>query len=98
MNSITKEKCESLAEARNKIDAIDEAIIEWIGLRQFYVDQAVRFKCSTQDIQAPERVEIVINKVRALAEKNQVDPALVEQIYQHMIQHFIQRELKEFRP
>ena len=95
---MSKEKCESLAEARNKIDAIDEAIIEWIGLRQFYVDQAVRFKHSVQDIQAPERVDMVLNKVRTLAGQNQLDPELVENIYKQMMQHFVQRELREFRP
>ena len=96
--NMIKEKCESLSQARSKIDSIDEAIIELIGLRQYYVDQAVRFKSTVQDVQSPERVELVIEKIRHLAQKNSIDPALLESIYREMIQHFIQRELKEIRP
>ena len=93
-----KEKCESLSQAREKIDQIDHAIIELIASRQHYVDQAVRFKRTVQDVQSPERVEQVLEKVRSLAESKSVDPNLVENIYRDIMQHFIQRELKEFRP
>ncbi|EZQ01094.1 MULTISPECIES: chorismate mutase [unclassified Acinetobacter] len=95
---MNKEKCETLQQARAQIDSIDQAITELIGLRQYYVDQAVRFKRTIQDVQSPERVEIVIEKIRELATKNGVDPLLMEKIYREMIQHFIQRELKEIRP
>ena len=93
-----KEKIESLPQARAQIDAIDGALIELIAARQFYVDQAARFKRTAQDVQAPERVEEVIKKVRAAAVEQGPDPDLVESIYREMIQHFIRRELKEIRP
>ena len=95
---MNKEKCESLEQAREKIDAIDTALIEMIATRQFYVDQAVRFKKSIQDVQSPERVEQIIQKVRTQAVELGIDPDLVEQLYRAMIQQFIQRELKEIRP
>jgi isochorismate pyruvate lyase len=95
---MNKEKCESLEQAREKIDAIDTALIEMIATRQFYVDQAVHFKKSIQDVQSPERVEQIIQKVRAQAVELGIDPDLVEQLYRAMIQQFIQRELKEIRP
>ncbi len=96
--TMKKEKCESLEQAREKIDVLDTALIEIIATRQFYVDQAVRFKKSVQDVQSPERVEQVINKVRAQAIALGTDPDLVEHLYREMIQRFIQRELKEIRP
>ncbi len=96
--TMKKEKCESLEHAREKIDSLDQALIEMIAIRQFYVDQAVRFKKSVQDVQSPERVEQVIGKVRAQAVDLGTNPDLVEKIYREMIQHFIQRELKEIRP
>lgn len=95
---MNKEKCDSLEQAREKIDAIDIALIELIAARQFYVDQAVRFKKSVQDVQAPERVEQVIARVRAHAETVRINADVVEQLYRAMIQQFIQRELKEIRP
>ncbi len=93
-----KEKCESLEQARAKIDVIDAALIDMIATRQFYVDQAARFKRTVQDVQSLERVEQVIQKVRAQALDLGTDPDLVEHLYREMIQRFIQRELKEIRP
>lgn len=98
IEKMKKEKCESLEQVREKIDAIDTALIEMIATRQFYVDQSVRFKRTVQDVQSPERVEQVISKVRAQAIELGTDPDLVEHLYREMIQRFIQRELKEIRP
>ena len=95
---MNKDKCENLDQARAKIDLIDQELIDMIATRQFYVDQAVRFKRTAEDVQSPERVQQVINKVREQAIQLHTDPDLVEKIYREMIQHFIQRELKEIRP
>ena len=95
---MNKEKCENLEQARAKIDLIDQALIEMIATRQFYIDQAVRFKRTAEEVQSPERVQPVINKAREQAIQLHTDPDLVEKIYREMIQHFIQRELKEIRP
>lgn len=95
---MNKEKVESLEQARTNIDAIDQTLIELIAARQFYVDQAARFKRTEQDVQSPERTEEVVKKVRGAAEAQGVDPILVEHLYREMIQHFIRRELKEIRP
>ena len=95
---MNKEKCENLEQARAKIDLIDQALIEMIATRQFYIDQAVRFKRTAEEVQSPERVQQVINKAREQAIQLHTDPDLVEKIYREMIQHFSQRELKEIRP
>ena len=95
---MNKEKCENLEQVRAKIDLIDQELIEMIATRQFYVDQAVRFKRTAEDVQSPERVQKVINKVRQKAEDVGTNPDLIEVLYREMIQHFIQRELKEIRP
>lgn len=95
---MNNEKVKSLQQARDKIDQIDVALIELIASRQFYVDQAMSHKQTVEDVQSPQRVKEVIEKVRALAVQHAVDPDMVERLYHDMIQHFIQRELKEFRP
>ena len=95
---MNNEKVNSLQQARDKIDQIDVALIELIASRQFYVDQVMRHKQTVEDVQSPQRVKEVIEKVRTLALQHAVDPDMVERLYHDMIQHFIQRELKEFRP
>ncbi|MDY6451245.1 chorismate mutase [Acinetobacter faecalis] len=92
-----REKVESLEDARNRVDAIDDALIELIATRQFYVDQVIRFKRKSEDIKSP-RIEEVIEKVCVQASEQGLDPELIENIYREMIQHFIRRELKEIRP
>lgn len=92
-----REKLESLEDARNQIDVIDDALIELIATRQFYVDQVIRFKRKSEDVKSP-RIEEVIEKVRAQASEQGLDPNLIENMYREMIQHFIRRELKEIRP
>ena len=95
---MNNEKVNSLQQARDKIDQIDVALIELIASRQFYVDQAMRHKQTVEDVQSPQRVKEVIEKVRTLALQHDVDPDMVERLYHDMIQHFIERELKEFCP
>ena len=91
-------KAESLQQARQQIDAIDTALVELIAARQYYVDQTTRFKKTETDLQSPDRMEQVVDQVRALAQKQGVDQDFIEHLYREMFQHFIQRELKEFRP
>ena len=51
-----KDKFESLEQVREKIDQLDQELIELIATRQYYVDQAVRFKRTAEDVKSPERV------------------------------------------
>jgi isochorismate pyruvate lyase len=59
--------------------------------------QASRFKKDVQDVRAPGRVEQVITKVRALAEREGVDAELVEALYREMIASFVRLELAAHR-
>ena len=68
-----KIKAESLEHARQQIDAIDTALVELIAARQFYVDQTTRFKKTETDLQSPERMEQIVENVRALAQKQGLD-------------------------
>lgn len=92
-----KEKVATLAQARMKIDDIDSQIIELIASRQFYVDQASRFKRSMQESPS-SRIDEVVATVQAQAREKGLDPQMIAQLYTQMLQHFIRRELKELRP
>jgi isochorismate pyruvate lyase len=63
--------------------------------RGSYVKQAARFKNTTDDVKAPQRVEQVIAKVRALAQELGANPKMTEQVYRAMIAAFIEAELAE---
>ena len=89
-------ECKGLEEVRANIDRIDHQIIELIAERKNYVCQASKFKKDTAAVQAPKRVEAVIEKVRSLARDNDIDENLVEAVYRTMITQFVNLEMKEF--
>ena len=61
------EDCETLAQVREQIDRLDRDIVALLAERGRYVLAAAPFKRSTDEVRAPQRVEQVVAKVRALA-------------------------------
>lgn len=88
--------CNSLEEVRLNIDRIDELIVKLLSERTHYVAEAAKFKSTTDEVKAPQRVEQVISKVKSLAEKHGADPVLVERIYRMMIDSFINIEMTQY--
>lgn len=89
-------ECTSLEQVRENIDKIDEQIVKLVSLRKNYVDQAAKYKNNVNEVKAPDRVKRVIDKVKKIADKNNVDPNLIEGIYTMMIDHFINMETDKF--
>ena len=88
-------KCENLEQVRGNIDMIDRNIVKLIAERITYVAQAANFKKNSKEVEALQRVEKVINRVRNLASENHVNPDIVEKIYREMITCFTNFELSE---
>ena len=89
-------ECNSLEEVRANIDRIDNEIIKLIAERGTYVIQASALKKDEDGVKDTGRVEKVIAKVRAKAEKYGADPSMVEALYREMISRFVNMELSEF--
>ncbi|QNN47497.1 chorismate mutase [Thermomonas brevis] len=87
--------CNSLDDVRSNIDRIDRQIVALLAERGGYVKQAAKFKKSTDDVRAPQRVEQVISKVVALAGELSANTDITEQVYRAMISGFINAELAE---
>lgn len=88
-------ECNSLEDVRVNIDRIDRQLVALLAERGGYVKQAARFKKTTDDVQAPQRVEQVIAKVVALSRELRANPTVTEQVYRAMISAFISVELEE---
>ena len=87
--------CQNLEDVRAHIDELDRQIVGLIAQRGAYVSQAARFKKDSNAVKAPQRVEQVFLKVRALAEELGANPHVTEQVYRAMVAAFIQQELAE---
>lgn len=90
-------ECKSLDEVRENIDRIDKDLIRLIAERSTFVNQAAKFKKTDSDVEALKRVEQVINKVRGLAQSQNLNPDIAETIYRTMIAAFIQQEKSKLK-
>ncbi len=87
--------CDSLAEVRERIDALDVQIVKLLAERGRYVRDAARFKRDAFQVSAPQRQQQVFDKVRRLAEQEGAYPEVVEACYRAMVADFIAREQRD---
>jgi isochorismate pyruvate lyase len=92
----TPEQCESLAEVREEIDRLDAQIVQLLAERGGYVLAAARFKANPAEVRAPQRVEQVIARVRALAAAQGAIPDVVERTYRALIEAFTEAEQRHW--
>ena len=89
--------CANLAQVRENIDRLDRQIVALLAERGRYVKDAARFKRDAFQVSAPQRQQEVIDKVKALAEKEGAYPEVVEAAYRALIAGFIAREQQDHR-
>ena len=90
-------KCNSLQEAREEIDKIDDKIVELIATRNAYIKQLAHFKNSVDEIKAKDRIDDVINRMRARAIELDLSPNLINDLYIRMINAMVDTEVAEYK-
>lgn len=89
------QECTDITEVRNEIDRIDAQIIQLLSTRFDYVRQVVKYKENTAaGIEAPQRRAAVIASRRQWAQEAGLNPDVVEQLYNLLIEYFIAEEKK----
>lgn len=85
-----------LEESRANIDSIDDEIVHLLVQRKNEVEKIIAFK-KQHDLAAlqPKRFAALLTRVMALAEKEGLDPALIEKIWHNMHEYFLEIEKKE---
>ncbi len=90
-------RCASLAEIRERIDAIDGVIIAALAERGEYVTQAAAFKRDDAEVRAPQRAAQVAENARIIALQQGADPEVVGRIYREIVAAFTDAELATHR-
>ncbi len=85
-------KCHSLQDVRDNIDRLDETIVGLLAERIDYVLQAAQFKETRGDVRIPSRIEFIVERVRAFAKSEGMDPDMIESVYRHLMEESIARE------
>lgn len=88
-------ECTNINEVRNEIDNIDFDLIKLLSNRFGYVREVVKYKENTNDgIEASDRRAAVIASRRKWAEEAGINPDVIENIYNTLIDYFITEEKK----
>lgn len=91
--------CDTMADIRAGIDAIDERLVRLFAERAAYIDRAAVIK-AREDLPAriDVRVEEVVGNVRRHAETYGLPPDLVEKLWRRLIDWSIAREESRLGP
>lgn len=88
-------ECQNITDVRNEIDNIDNMIISLLSERFEYVKEVVKYKEKTADgIVAADRKKAVLERRRQLAKEKGLDPDVIGDIYEKLINYFISEEMK----
>jgi len=81
----TPAQCETKQDVRAEIDRLDQQLINLFAKRHEYVIQMAAIKTDPHEAFDPERIEAVIDKVRARALEKQLDEDQAELIWRTLI-------------
>ena len=91
-------ECHSLEEVRQRIDELDKVVIKLLAERSQLINQIVKFKKNPAEIDAPERVEEVLNNIKALAKEEDLGPESADSIYRSIINTFRRQQRMKVIP
>lgn len=85
--------CTTMTEVRAGVDDVDRRIVELLGRRFGYMDAAARIKPAREAVRDEWRKADVKAKVDAAAATAGIDRALIERLYEDLIETSIAHEL-----
>jgi len=88
------EACQTMAEVRVGVDALDRALVALIAERQRYMDAAARIKTDRNVVRDEARIEQVVERVLAAAAKAGLDAKIAEPVWRLMIERCIAYEFE----
>lgn len=87
------EHCDSMADVRRNIDALDTELVDMLALRGAYVAQAARIKNNPDLVVDEERIEFIIDRVKTLSDSAGLEPDVAERTWRAMIAAYIDFEM-----
>ena len=94
MSPLNKKK---LSKIRNKLDKLDNKLINLIKRRTILVNEVLKLKELEKDIIDKKRIHLILKKVRNKSIKNKIDPKITNRIWKNMIWGYIDYERRNFK-
>ena len=82
---------------RNKLDKIDNRLIDIIKIRTNLVTEVVKLKDYKNQIIDKKRISIILKKIRKKSISKKIDPKITNRIWKNMIWSYINYERKIFK-
>ena len=82
---------------RNKLDKLDNKLINLIKTRTNLVNEVVKLKVYKNEIVDKKRISIILKKIRRKSIAKKIDPKITNRIWKNMIWSYINYERKVFR-
>ena len=86
--------CTTMAEVRQGVDALDRALVALLVERQGYMDAAARIKADRHAVLDKARIEDVVAKVKAEAERQGLSNEIAEPVWRLLIERCIAYEFE----
>ncbi|MGB3136836.1 MAG: isochorismate lyase [Nodosilinea sp.] len=93
----TPDQCKNIADIRAEVDRLDRQIIALLGQRFAYVKAAAKYKTSEAAVQAPDRLQSMLQQRRLWAEAEGLNADAIEVLYRNLVDHFIAEETKHWQ-
>lgn len=86
--------CQTMAEVREGVDALDRQLVALLVERQGYMDAAARIKPDRGAVRDEARIEDVVAKVKAAARAAGLSEAIAEPVWRTLIERCIAYEFE----
>ncbi len=84
--------CETMADVRKGVDALDRALVLLLAERQRYMDAAARIKQDRNTVLDRARIEDVVTKVKAAAREAGLSEEIAEPVWRTLVDQCIAYE------
>ncbi|MEM9706416.1 MAG: chorismate mutase [Pseudomonadota bacterium] len=84
--------CQSMDDVRFEIDRLDRVLVALLAERQQYIEAAGRIKGRRSDVRVPWRIEDVVAKVMATADRMGLSKKIAEPVWRELIERCIDHE------
>ena len=93
---VPPDACETMAEVRAGVDALDRALVALMAERQRYMAAAARIKPDREAVRDEARIDDVLRKVGAAAAEAGLEPLIAGPVWRMLVDRCIAYEFGEF--
>ena len=94
MSPLNKSK---LSKVRNKLDKLDNALLNIIKKRTLLVNEVLKLKKYKNEIIDKKRISFILKKIKNKSIQKKIDPKITNRIWKNMIWSYIDYEKRNFK-